>query len=139
MIINVRMLGVGDGRLRPVEIPDSENPQGMSDAALLSRVFYYGQNDFQPMENSYSVSVGDVAHMRGGFWLCQSVGWRELTNEEYFIYEASDRSRADIARELVEIEIKPKVSNDEVIKVFKEFSYSLSRLKEIVKKLQDER
>jgi hypothetical protein len=134
------MLGVGKGELRPVEIPDSDHPDLMSNDRLLDRVFYYGQNDFQPMKDCYSVSVGDVAHMRGRFWLCQSVGWRELTNEEYFIYEASDRhSRADIARELVEIEIKPKVSNDEVIKVFKEFSYSLSRLKEIVKKLQDER
>jgi hypothetical protein len=60
-----------EGRVlvRPIVIP-TEDIESISAAdlpeggtvmdAILERAFYYGQNDFQPIPNRYSVSVGDV-------------------------------------------------------------------------------
>jgi hypothetical protein len=55
---------------RPIEIPFAEvadvmqRHQGSGDVvALFEKSFYYGQNDFQPVEGCYSVSVGDVVEI----------------------------------------------------------------------------
>ena len=58
----------GDGRVlvRPIEIPDGEIPSDKETYAVLQLAFYYGQNDFQPVPERYSVSVGDVIELNDG-------------------------------------------------------------------------
>lgn len=48
----------------------------------LGLVFHYGQNDFQPSQTCYSVSVGDVIRLPDGrrFRVC-SVGFQLITPE----------------------------------------------------------
>lgn len=82
--------GTGPVQVRPVEIPheriemvtngrDAELPGVLQalvlemtrkpvpiEAKLLDLAFYYGQNDFQPLNGYYSVSVGDVLELPGG-------------------------------------------------------------------------
>lgn len=55
----------GQVKVRPIRVPqtilaglDSEDTN-----ALLNEAFRYGQNDFQPVEGCYSLSVGDVVEL----------------------------------------------------------------------------
>lgn len=101
MLVNVMLLGYGEGQLRPVNIPDEEKPEGMDTLQLLERVFYWGQNDFQPLPDRYSVSVGDVALLNGQFWVVRPMGWAELTPAEFQAYltmEQRDRVWSQYAR-----------------------------------------
>lgn len=52
---------------------------------LLEEVFYWGQNDHQEQDKP-SVSMGDVAELWGRYWLCVSVGWKELSQDEWLNY-----------------------------------------------------
>lgn len=88
MIINVRMLAFMDGELRPVDVPDEEI--GEDTQRCLERVFYWGQNDFQPVPKRCSVSMGDVALFRGELWIAQSFGWAKITLAELEEYEKLD-------------------------------------------------
>lgn len=65
--------------LREVEIPDDEWDNAGDCNAQLGLVFYYGQNDFQPVPNRCSVSVGDVIELPGSslFLVC-GVGFRHI-------------------------------------------------------------
>ena len=54
----------GEVRIRPITIPDEEL-DGTDDQAL-DRAWYYGQNDFQPVPECYSTSVGDVLELPNG-------------------------------------------------------------------------
>lgn len=90
MVVMVRMLAFMDGELRPVTIPDEEC-QGKSVEELLGVVYYYGQNDFQPIPKRCSVSVGDVALLQGKFWIVARAGWDELTPDELEEYEKLER------------------------------------------------
>jgi len=49
-------------RVRQVDVPDREVDAAGTVEAVLERVFYYGQNDFQPLPLP-SVSVGDVVRV----------------------------------------------------------------------------
>ena len=91
MIVNVRMLAFMDGELRPVNVPDEEIAGREDDIDLvLEKVFYFGQNDFQSMMFC-SVSVGDVAHLYGKFFVCGRFGWKELSPQQYQDYEKIER------------------------------------------------
>ena len=62
-------------QVRVVDVPDTElNDKVEND---LQRIFYYGQNDFQPA-NVPSVSVGDVVIYHGEFYRVQPIGWMKL-------------------------------------------------------------
>lgn len=61
MIVKVMMLANSpfEGQVRDVEIPDETPPKDMLDA-----VWQAGQNDFHPVPNCPSVSVGDVVVLK---------------------------------------------------------------------------
>lgn len=70
---------------RLVEVP---NEEVVSDTMeLLERIYYWGQNDFQPRQ-CCSVSMGDVAEVDGKFYICVSFGWKELSKDEFAEYKA---------------------------------------------------
>lgn len=79
MIVNVRMIAFMDPPLiRQVQIPDDTPPEG-----VLDRTFHFGQNDFQPIPNICSVSVGDVIEYAGKLHMVAPMGFREITEDEY--------------------------------------------------------
>ena len=49
--------------------------------AVLELAFKYGQNDFQPISDRRSVSVGDVIEFEawGEFHLVESLGWTKVS------------------------------------------------------------
>ncbi len=54
----------GPVKVRPIEIPDDGEGRLPADTeAMLALAFHYGQNDFQPVEGCYSLSVGDVVEL----------------------------------------------------------------------------
>lgn len=98
MIYNVQLLANNPDdweNPRPVEVPDAEVMEhGKSVEGLLERIFYHGQNEFQPRQ-CCSVSMGDVAEIANGdtlrFYLCKAMGWKEITPEQLAEYKELPR------------------------------------------------
>lgn len=88
MKINVELWAFGDGKIRVVEIPDST-----PEINILEEVFYWGQNDFQPVEGCYSVSVGDIICLNDKKVIVLGVGFKEICDEQYQEYIALPESR----------------------------------------------
>ncbi len=65
---------------RTVEVPDDELVQDTDH--ILERIFYYGQNDFQPQAGICSVSVGDVAELNGTLHMVAPMGFKEITEAQ---------------------------------------------------------
>lgn len=65
---------------REVTVPDNELVQDTDH--ILERIFYYGQNDFQP-QKVCSVSVGDVIELDGTYHMVCPVGFKEITQERF--------------------------------------------------------
>lgn len=85
MMIRVRLLAFCEaGTVREVNVPTEE--MAGDAAAQLERVFYWGQNDFQPLPLC-SVSVGDVAELGDRFYVCRPLGWAEISEAELTAYE----------------------------------------------------
>lgn len=81
--------GEGPVKIRSIEIPNEEigglwrTRHDPSRQRLLDRAFYYGQNDFQPVQDRYSVSVGDVIQLPdGGCYRVLGAGFEELPADE---------------------------------------------------------
>ena len=89
MIYKVHLLAFADGDIREVNVPDEEAAATLMGA--LESIFYYGQNDFQPVAGKPSVSMGDVAVVEGRYFLCKAVGWTEMTAEEFQSYVGTPR------------------------------------------------
>ncbi len=85
------MFAFMDGEIREVEVPEAEVDVCKSTEELLERIFYYGQNDFQPRQMP-SVSVGDVAQVGGRNFICASTGWKEMTKDELLEYSDVPKS-----------------------------------------------
>lgn len=83
MKFKVEMLAFGEGQIREVTIPEGEN-------ATLDTIYYYGQNDFQPLEHP-SVSMGDVINFDNKKWLVAGIGFTEMTDDQYTEYLNTDR------------------------------------------------
>ena len=64
---------------RTVTVPDEEITPDTDH--LLERIFYYGQNDFQP-QNCYSVSVGDVVALNDDLHMVAPCGFTKITSEQ---------------------------------------------------------
>jgi hypothetical protein len=82
MIFEVEMNAFQDGLIREVKV----DPQEMAPNDLdqnLEQIFYYGQNDFQPVEGRCSVSVGDVIRFNGSRFLVKGVGFKEVKEDEH--------------------------------------------------------
>lgn len=83
MILTAHMLAYADGRIREIDIPDSEigahwETEQEARMGLLELAFYYGQNDFQPRPIP-SLSVGDVVALPdGSLHRVRGVGWEHL-------------------------------------------------------------
>lgn len=91
MKINVRMLAFMDGEIREVNLPDDEFARCEGTLDVLSLTFRYGQNDFQPINDRCSVSVGDVIEYDGGLYVVCTTGFRKLSQQEYDEYLKVER------------------------------------------------
>ena len=89
MIFEVQMLAFMDGEIRRVNVPDSEVTGNVP--LDLERIFYYGQNHFQPVKGRCSVSVGDVVKVYGKDYICLNVGWALITPEQLNEYKRIHR------------------------------------------------
>lgn len=77
MIVNVRMTAFMDGEIRAVNIPDDTPADN-----VLDEVFRLGQNDFQPIKDRCSVSVGDVIEY-DGLHMVGAIGFFKITDEQF--------------------------------------------------------
>ena len=76
----VEMRAFQAGVIRPVRVPSRELTGEM--VHDLERVFYWGQNDFQPVAGRCSVSCGDVIRFDGNrFWVAP-MGFEQLVEGE---------------------------------------------------------
>lgn len=91
MKIPVHMLAFGNGVIREVNVPDHEFVIPAIDVIfmnitrfqhILERVFYWGQNDFQPQQCP-SVSIGDVIEYEDTFYLVESMGFKSICRKEF--------------------------------------------------------
>ena len=91
----------GEGEEREIDIPDVEWEK-MDVAGRLEAAFYYGQNDFQPVKDRYSVSVGDVIDLGpDGLHLVCGIGFKAIPAEEFEAWKAKPRrERLDKASSL---------------------------------------
>lgn len=64
---------------REVNVPDKELESAKSVEEKLELIFRYGQNDFQPIEFSPSVSVGDQILYDNKRYLVKFTGFEKLT------------------------------------------------------------
>lgn len=103
--IPVLMLAFSDETddFRLVDVPDEE-VDGATLAEILERVFYWGQNDFQPKQKC-SVSCGDVIQWDGENYLVCSIGFRKMTPDQMSEYKAIVRRD----RPFYALECKPNV------------------------------
>ena len=67
-------------RLRPIWIPEGENPKGCTENELLELAFRYGQNEFQPRKCP-SVSVGDVIVVGNARYFVAPVGFLPVPDD----------------------------------------------------------
>lgn len=87
MKVKVHMLAFGEpNQIREVEIPD-DTPA----TDILGAVFYYGQNDFQPVDNCPSVSMADVIEHDGKFYRVDAVGFSEMSADDMKKYRETPR------------------------------------------------
>lgn len=72
----VEMRAFQAGVIREVRVPASElTGEPMHD---LERVFYWGQNDFEPVPRRCSVSCGDVVRYDGKRWEVMPCGFKQI-------------------------------------------------------------
>jgi hypothetical protein len=85
--IEVEMQAFGDTKIRTVVIPAAEGVGQATESPFwrdltrdqkLDHIFYYGQNDFQPVANHRSVSVGDIIRLEGKRYRVDAVGFTEI-------------------------------------------------------------
>lgn len=74
----VEMNAFQDGVIREVQVPKEELAPNDIDQNL-EKIFYYGQNDFQPVEGRCSVSMGDVIRFNGSRYEVAMFGFEEVT------------------------------------------------------------
>lgn len=87
----VRMMAFGKpGEIREVDVPDGELGANPSTLDVLSMIWEYGQNDFQPKQHP-SVSCGDVIDLNDDHYLVCGVGFRRITPTELAEHQARER------------------------------------------------
>ncbi len=100
VIIEVEMQAFDRGRIRTVVIPVAEGVGQTTESPFwrdlttdqkLDHIFYYGQNDFQPVANHCSVSVGDIIRLEGRRYRVDAVGFNELPTLEPAIQGSPSR------------------------------------------------
>jgi hypothetical protein len=100
--IEVEMQAFGDAKIRTVVIPAAEGVGQSTESPFwrdlttdqkLDHIFYYGQNDSQPVANHRSVSVGDIIRLEGKRYRVDAVGFREMP-ESAPVIQSSPSGRA---------------------------------------------
>jgi hypothetical protein len=95
--VEVEMQAFGGGGLRTVVIPVAEGVGQTTESPFwrdvttdqkLDHIFYYGQNDFQPVANQRSVSVGDIIRLEGKRYRVDAVGFTEIPELEPVIEDS---------------------------------------------------
>lgn len=76
MKFEVELTMFQQGAIRVVDVPDHELT-GVVERDL-EKIFYYGQNDFQPIPKRCSVSAGDVVRYHGQRYMIDTVGTRKI-------------------------------------------------------------
>jgi len=73
-----------EGTIREITVPDEEinEIEEIEKMSILDLIYRYGQNDFQHQE-CYSVSVGDVIFYNDKYIEVKSVGFEEITQEQF--------------------------------------------------------
>lgn len=98
---DVYMLANDHGaELRRVVVP-AKGLEKMATEQVLSLIFEKGQNDFQPVRGSCSVSMGDVIDLDGELWVVQSLGFMRMTAGDLVTYTrlpAEDRTWSKFVR-----------------------------------------
>lgn len=119
MQILVRMLAnhsqddnENDPLWRVVTVPQVEWDACENDFHRVEKVFYYGQNDFQPVDKCCSVSVGDVVFLSNAMYICRPLGFTAITVAELIELEEMDR-RDRYFSEIVND--KPRLSKESVL------------------------
>lgn len=79
MVFEVEMWMFQKGKIRKVTVPDEELTGTTKD---LDRIYYWGQNDFQPDRKRVSVSAGDVIRFQGQRYLVKFLGYEKLKENE---------------------------------------------------------
>lgn len=80
MTFEVEMNMFQNGVIREVDVPDADlNGKQEHD---LGKIFYYGQNDFQPLPDKVSVSAGDVIRYQDKRYLILFLGFEDIGNEQ---------------------------------------------------------
>jgi len=79
----VELRSFQNGALRGVRVPASE----LTGATMhdLDRVFFWGQNDFQPVVGKCSVSVGDVIAYNGDDYMVEPVGFKKIEKPSVYV------------------------------------------------------
>jgi hypothetical protein len=77
MFVEVEMNAFQNGKIRKVQVDDQLlAPNDLHQN--LEKVFYFGQNDFQPVEGCCSVSMGDVIRYQGKRYEVAMFGFEEV-------------------------------------------------------------
>ncbi len=58
--------------------PEIWNKEGLTVMDVLQAVFYWGQNEAQPVSDRCSVSVGDLIEFGGELWSVENVGFKRV-------------------------------------------------------------
>lgn len=101
MKYNVYMLAFMEGQIREVNVPDevvaecaridTEDKIGPNVPTILDKIYYYGQNDFQPVKDRCSVSMCDVIEFNNQMWLVDGCGFKQLSPEQFEEYKNTTR------------------------------------------------
>lgn len=65
-------------KFRDVKIPKEDLIKATSINEVLETIFKYGQNDFQPVAGSPSLSVRDIIHWSGHKYRIEPTGFKEI-------------------------------------------------------------
>lgn len=75
---------------------DIEEPATMVVSAAsrenaLDWFFFNQQDERKPFPHLCSMCAGDVVEIGGSYWLCRSVGWAEITTQQFERWKKMDR------------------------------------------------
>jgi len=89
MKFNVYLTAFMKGEIREVNVPDKECDGNYYQT--LEKIYYWGQNEHQPIKNRYSVSAGDVIEYYGGhLYMVLIAGFRKITREQLDEFKKMD-------------------------------------------------
>ena len=74
---NVEMHAFKNGEIRKVRVPVDLSSDDDTHHNL-ELIYLYGQNDIQPVEDMYSVSVGDIINYNDEKYRVEMIGFKKL-------------------------------------------------------------